>query len=151
MWAPCIVTLQAPLAMGFPRQEDWSGLTCPSPGDLPDPGIEPLCPEPHAWQVDSFPLSHLDKPCLFVIVHLLPLKPRPRGLVWCSAHKQRHTENSVRHRNSVNTWGLNQQASSPSPAAEEILALNCLEETACTGPPQDTRLQHHSAPRMWVP
>ena len=34
------VALQAPLSMGFPRQEWWSGLPCPSPGDLPDPGIE---------------------------------------------------------------------------------------------------------------
>ena len=33
---------QAPLSMGFPRQEYWSGLPFPSPGDLPDPGIEPL-------------------------------------------------------------------------------------------------------------
>ena len=33
---------QAPLSMEFPRQEDWSGLPFPSPGDLPDPGIEPV-------------------------------------------------------------------------------------------------------------
>ena len=31
---------QAPLSMGFPRQKYWSGLPFPSPGDLPDPGIE---------------------------------------------------------------------------------------------------------------
>ena len=35
---------QAPLPMGFPRQEYWSGLPFPSPGDLPDPGIEPMSP-----------------------------------------------------------------------------------------------------------
>ena len=35
---------QAPLSMGFPRQEYWSGLPLPSPGDLPDPGIEPVSP-----------------------------------------------------------------------------------------------------------
>ena len=35
------VAHQAPLSMGFSRQEYWSGLPCPSPGDLPDPGIEP--------------------------------------------------------------------------------------------------------------
>ena len=34
------IALQAPLSMGFPRQEYWSGLPFPSPGDLPDPGIE---------------------------------------------------------------------------------------------------------------
>ena len=34
----------APLSMGFPRQEHWSGLPFPSPGDLPDPGAEPMTP-----------------------------------------------------------------------------------------------------------
>ena len=38
---PWRVTCQAPLSMGFPRQEYWSGLPFPSPGDLPNPGIEP--------------------------------------------------------------------------------------------------------------
>ena len=37
LWA---VAQQAPLSMGFSRQEYWSGLPCPSPGDLPDLGIE---------------------------------------------------------------------------------------------------------------
>ena len=37
-----IVTSQAPLSMGFSRQEYWSGLPCPPPGDLPNPGIEPV-------------------------------------------------------------------------------------------------------------
>ena len=37
-----MVAHQAPLSMGFPRQEHWSGLPFPSLGDLPDPGIEPL-------------------------------------------------------------------------------------------------------------
>jgi len=36
------LTRQAPLSMGFSRQEYWSGLPCPPPGDTPDPGIEPL-------------------------------------------------------------------------------------------------------------
>ena len=38
---PRIVALQAPLSMVFSRQEYWSGLPCPSPGDLPNPGIKP--------------------------------------------------------------------------------------------------------------
>ena len=37
-------TLQAPLSMGFPRQGYWSGFPFRSPGDLPDPGIEPASP-----------------------------------------------------------------------------------------------------------
>ena len=51
------VALQAPLTMGFPRQEYWSGLLCPPPGDLPDPGIEPMSPAAPALQVDSLPMS----------------------------------------------------------------------------------------------
>ena len=38
---PWTVALQAPLSMGFSRQEYWNGLPCPPPGDLPNPGIEP--------------------------------------------------------------------------------------------------------------
>ena len=49
------VAQQAPLFMGFPRQEYWSGLPFPSPWDLPDLGIEPVFP---ALQADSLPLSH---------------------------------------------------------------------------------------------
>ena len=38
---PWIVACQSPLSMGFSRQEYWRGLSFPSPGDLPDPGIDP--------------------------------------------------------------------------------------------------------------
>ena len=39
---PWTVARQAPLSMEFSRQEYWSGLPCPRPGDLPNPGIEPM-------------------------------------------------------------------------------------------------------------
>ena len=39
---PWTVALQAPLSMGFPKQEYWSGLQFPSPEDLPDPGIKSI-------------------------------------------------------------------------------------------------------------
>ena len=41
---PWTVACQAPLSMGFSRQEYWSGLPFPSPGDLPNPGIKPESP-----------------------------------------------------------------------------------------------------------
>ena len=44
---------------GFSRQEYWSGLPCPPPGDLPNPGIEPRSPAP---QVDLYQLSHQGSP-----------------------------------------------------------------------------------------
>ena len=51
------VARQAPLSMGFSRQEYWSGLPFPSPGDLPDPGIEPGSP---ALQTDSLPTESIE-------------------------------------------------------------------------------------------
>ena len=50
--APWAVALQAPLSMGFSRQEYWNGLPFPSPGDLPDRGIKPRSP---ALQADFLP------------------------------------------------------------------------------------------------
>ena len=55
---PRSVAYQAPPSMGFPRQECWTGLPVPSPGDLPDPGIEPRSP---ALQADSLPS---EPPCM---------------------------------------------------------------------------------------
>ena len=56
---PGTIACQAPLSMGFPRQEYWSGLPFPSPGDLPYPGIELTSP---ALQATSLLLSHLGIP-----------------------------------------------------------------------------------------
>ena len=55
---PWTVACQAPLSMGFSRQEYWSGLSFPSPGDLPDPGTEPRSP---ALQADSLPTELQEK------------------------------------------------------------------------------------------
>ena len=52
------VSCQAPLSMRFSRQEYWSGLPRPSPGYLPNPGMEPRSP---ALQVDSLLLTHWEK------------------------------------------------------------------------------------------
>ena len=49
------VAHQFPLPVGFSRQEYWSGLPCPPPGDLPDLGIKPATP---TLQVDSLLVSH---------------------------------------------------------------------------------------------
>ena len=48
--------------MEFSRQEYWSGLPFPTPGDLPDPGIEPTSLESPALAADSLPLSYLGRP-----------------------------------------------------------------------------------------
>ena len=54
---PWTVAYQAPPSMGFSRQECWSGLPFPSPGDLPDPGIEPRSPALQADALLSEPMQ----------------------------------------------------------------------------------------------
>ena len=56
---PWTTALQAPLSMGFPKQEYWSGLPLPFPGDLPDPGVKPASPESPALQAGSLPTQPL--------------------------------------------------------------------------------------------
>ena len=53
------IACQAALSMGFSRQEYWNGLPFPSPGDLPDPGIEPRSP---ALRADTLPSEPPGKP-----------------------------------------------------------------------------------------
>ena len=53
------IALQAPLSMGFSKEEYWSGLPFPSPGDLPNPEIKPGLP---ALQADSLPSEPPGKP-----------------------------------------------------------------------------------------
>ena len=61
---PWTVAHQAPLSMGFSRQEYWSGLPFPSPGDLPNPGIKPRSP---ALQADSLPTELQGKPHIMLV------------------------------------------------------------------------------------
>ena len=78
---PWTAAHQAPLSMGFSRQEYWSGLPCPPPGDLPNPGVEPRSP---ALQVDSLPSKPPGKPMYHterksktcVCVYIIPIENR---------------------------------------------------------------------------
>ena len=76
---PWTAACQASLFIGFPRQEYCSGLPFPSPGDLPDLGIEPMSP---ALQADSFPPSHQGR-----IASCLKLCSKGKGrmqyIAWC--------------------------------------------------------------------
>ena len=66
---PWTVARQAPLSMGFSRQEYWSGLPFPSPGDLPIPGIKPGSP---ALQADALSSEPPEKPWYLNIPLVLP-------------------------------------------------------------------------------
>ena len=59
---PWTVAHQAPLSMGFSREEYPSGLPFPPPGDLPDPGIKPTSPTAPSLQADPSRLSHQESP-----------------------------------------------------------------------------------------
>ena len=64
---PWTVTCQTPLSMGFPRQEYWSGLpVISSPGDLPDPGIEPSSLASPTLAGGFFTIEPLGKLCVFM-------------------------------------------------------------------------------------
>ena len=56
--------------MGFSRQEHWSGLPCPPPGDLPDPRIEPVSPSAPALQADSLPVLRQMEKYIFNIYNM---------------------------------------------------------------------------------
>ena len=77
---PWTVVYQASLSMGFSSQEYWSGLPFPSPGDLPDPGIEPRSP---ALQADA-----------------LPSEPPGKWVVW---HNQKKKKTHTQMANSLHT------------------------------------------------
>ena len=90
---PWTAAYQAPSSMGFSRQDYWSGVPLPSPGDLPNPGIEPGSP---TWQADALP----SKPpaLIFVLWYptpvLLPGESQGRrSLMGCSpwGHKESDT------------------------------------------------------------
>ena len=66
LWIPWTVVYQASLSMGFSRQEYWSGLPFPSPGDLPDPGIKPRSPALQAGALPSEPPGSTHKIWLYV-------------------------------------------------------------------------------------
>ena len=66
---PWTVAHQAPLSMGFSRQKCCSGLPFPSPGDLPDPGIEPGSP---ALKADALTSEAPGKPCVSEVIDISP-------------------------------------------------------------------------------
>ena len=83
---PRTVTHQALCPWGFSRQGYWSGLPCPSPGDILDPGIEPRSP---ALQADSLPSEPPGKPkntgvgSLSLLQEIFPIQESNQGLLHC--------------------------------------------------------------------
>ena len=83
---PWTVVHQIPLSMGFSRQEYWSGLPCPLPGDLPNPGTKPRSP---TFQADSLSAEQQGKPkntgmgSLSLLQWIFPTQESNEGLLHC--------------------------------------------------------------------
>ena len=87
---PCVTAWtaahQVPPSIGFSRQEYWSGVPSPSPGDLPDPGIEPQSP---ALQADALPSELPGRPTALVGV------PSPAQVLYTQRLTRRHSPGDV--------------------------------------------------------
>ena len=115
-WPPWTIACQAPLFIGLSRQEYWNGLPCPSPGDLPNLGIEPRSP---ISQAESLPSEPPGKPPFpTVILNWYPICIiKPKGLCFSklfpSSHKWLFLFSTMKRKNrcfsplSLLTWKNN--------------------------------------------
>ena len=84
------VAHQAPLSMGFLRQEYWSGLPCPSPGNPPDPEVKPASLTSPVLASGFSTISTTWEAWVFVYFVLFKLHHNPAGVLLSSAHKWGH-------------------------------------------------------------
>ena len=101
LFDPWTITHQAPLSMGFPRQEYWNRLPFPSPGNLPDPGIEARSPallanslpsEPPRKLILGYCLSYKPLSYLIVIITIIAsdiFKTHPLNTCICDSFSER--------------------------------------------------------------
>ena len=93
--------LQAPLSMGFPRKEYQSGLSFPSPENLPDPGIELRSPALQADSLSSEPSGKRVNSTTYYYYYVLLLLPRKfrgqRNLAWVLIHGPRMSTSASAH------------------------------------------------------
>ena len=148
---PWTVAHQAPPSMGFSRQEYWSGVPFPSPGDLPDPGTEPGLP--HRIQT-LYRLSHQGEPREVV----KPTQVGPPSHRWEAADlapPTRHPQSSLQRRKALRPPPP-APACGPDVTVDYSIGLRPLQVTgyATTRPPPplgaDLPLHHIiSCPRVW--
>ena len=118
--------------MGFSRQEDWSGLPCPPPGDLPNPGIEPRSP---TLKADSLPSEPPGKPLntgvgnLSLLQAIFPTQELNRRLLHC-------------------WWVLYQLSYQGLSTALAMPAFSLSLNVACSDPPQALDFEWGSFPQL---
>ena len=79
---PWTAACQAPLSMEFPKQIHLSWFPCPPPGDLPDPGIEPMSSASPAWAGRFFATVPLGKPSIIIMCHLMFYQRTVLNISW---------------------------------------------------------------------
>ena len=82
VWEPMTLAGQAPLSMGYSREEYWSGLPFPSPGDLTDPGVETRSLASHAMASSFFTTEPDGKPRLSVVLAVKNLGQRQQQKIF---------------------------------------------------------------------
>ena len=121
---PWTVACQAPLSMGFSSQEYWSGLPCPPPGDLPNPGMEPGS---SAVWVISLP----SEPSNLIFYSLFMVSPLDLSLwLWGLCQGLPHSSHSV-NVSQVNDCVIFLLSMSPFPLL--MLFTCCFLDTVCRG------------------
>ena len=120
------VVCQAPLPMGFSRQEYWSGLPFPTPGDLPDQVINCVSYLLH-WEVDSLPLAPPGKTCVRLNGLLIPNLSGLCG--WSHRHPRRCLTVARLHTRWCGRW-------------EETERLSCFR--------YDSRCHNHLGGAVWT-
>ena len=105
------VALQAPLSMGFSRQEFWSGLPSSPPEDLPNPGIDPSLSYLLHWQAGSLPLTPSGRPYISVSTFFFLLCPKwvcRAGLIKTLISISRHSFYSAKNKCTFSIFGKTQ-------------------------------------------
>ena len=122
---------QAPLSMGFSRQEYWSGLPFTSPGDLPNPGVEPVSLTSPALSTGFFTTSSTwESPCKYMYSVILTL------MLWTGYHYPHSRDEETEKQSS---YRISQGHTDISPRA--CLALSSGLSTPCYPLPQNNETQ----------
>ena len=88
------IAYQAPLSLGFFRQQYWSGLPCPPPGNLPDPGIEPQSHVSFIGRLVLYHCHHLGSPKFLNLIQINKsiLLNKSKGSIKCKIKQKRLTD-----------------------------------------------------------
>ena len=141
---PWTAALQAPLSMRFPRREYRRGLPFPSPGDLPDPGIEPTSP---ALAGGSLSLSHQGSPMppLTATLHPHPFICHPSFPFWVKKGAESSKKTHQDHETNIKSKIL-PQAPRKEHRGGRLSPLSCV-----LFPPQPRMLMLHCPAGRWSP